>query len=74
MVNIKVENTERETCFNDFVCVDFEAFQILWIIYVEGYSTVEKVAVECKREDWIVFIRLLKTLIFLFMGYTALSC
>lgn len=31
---------------------------------MEGHSAVDKMSVELKREDWVVFIRLLKTVIF----------
>lgn len=69
IVNIKVEKTETEACFNGFVHVAFEA------LLGKGYLAVEKMSIELKREDWVVFIRLFKTVIFFSVdGYTALSC
>lgn len=60
IVNINVEKTEAEACFNDFVHVAFVA------LLGEGDSAVEKISIEVKREDWVVFIKLLKTVIFFF--------
>lgn len=60
IVNINTEKTETEACFNDFVHVACEA------LLGEGDSAVEKISVELKREDWVVFPRLLKTVISFF--------
>lgn len=57
-MNINVEKIKTEACFNYFVHVTFVA------LLGEGNSAVEKISIELKREDWVVFIRLLKTVIF----------